>query len=1203
MRGTSVTLAVAVSTAAALPVSADDVVRQIAAPGAPGLAGQSLPPASFVLSSPARVSDFGYLLNGGAGGTGLAGTAGSNGVTGTTIGVRATAPTRAFVQATVGLDGTNTGNAGDGGDVTGQSVLIRGALEAPKGGVHITAGSGGTGGRGGDGGDGGSVADLADWRDLLRTNLPGSFNNDGLQGAGGQAGGAGQTGGTGGVGGALRDIVVENRAAITSRDTAIALRSGDGGAGGRGGDSGDGGDAADGAIRGVTPGQPNVLDGADAADQTGSNRPCPTRNNVLRCGVRGRGGLFGNIVNVSNPFADGPAGGNGGTAGAGGLGSSGGDLLDARVVNAGRLTVSGIAGADGILLQGGQGGDGGRGRDGGDGGKGGRGSDGLHGSNGGDGGDGGDGQDGGVSGLDPIAGYDGGNGGDGADGGLGGLGRRGGHAGDGGIGGTGGSAGSGGSVAGARLTNSGTIRAIRDGIRIVAGAGGRGGNAGDSGRAGLGGDGGDGGNGGQGGAGGAGGEGGEGGCVVIGIPPAAFTRCASDGDAGDAGSDGNDQAGSRGGVGGNNGAIWTVFATGSGGQGGSVQDNLVVNTGQISVLGDGVSFIGGGGGAVGDAGAAGIAPSTISRGGLRGSPSTSSRNSGGLPGARFNLTGSSSVGAGGDVTRNTVRNAGRIEAGGIAVAFEGGAGNTVGVVRDNAVFNSQTGNIVGTTGVSFGAGTGNRVENLGRIEGTGGTAIRFTSGKNHALFGKRSQTLGAVQGGSGDDTFVLRNDARVTGVLAGNGQDRADTIKLEFKRVLPRELAAFQKIRPGDGTFTFRFKDYAYASIEAFDLSSVSLANFEGYGIHPDRKRFGRMLDNLPLVTPQLDAVLTDIDEGLVGDIAKDAALGQLMPEVHDMARVHQMGAMRARAAQTRGGGSQAIAQTGRRAKGAKSTGLSFWADGRLTYDRARFAGDTGQFYGGRSRDVRVGFETDLGGGATTFWGYAGLSAFDADADQSRSELRGESTLLGFGLRHGFAERLYVEGGLSFGWDSYDVTRGIAFGTTRESASARYNGTHQSAHLRLGVEAGQLGGFALSPQLGLEYFRVTTEAFEESGAGDLNLSVDAQEHHSLDLVAALDARRVFAMDGGGALTLDMSGAVHFNLDQSNRYSAELANIPGSAFEMIEDTDDTVFAAVGLRLTHRPARGNFETFVAVQGQLQSGTDQFGSSVSAGFAMSF
>ncbi len=283
--------------------------------------------------------------------------------------------------------------------------------------------------------------------------------------------------------------------------------------------------------------------------------------------------------------------------------------------------------------------------------------------------------------------------------------------------------------------------------------------------------------------------------------------------------------------------------------------------------------------------------------------------------------------------------------------------------------------------------------------------------------------------------------------------------------------------------------------------------------------------------------------------------------------------------------------------------GLSFWADGRLSYNRARFAGDAERLYGGQSRDVRVGFQADLEQSATTIWGYAGLSAFEAGADQSRSELSGESRILGFGLRHEFAERLYVEAGLSFGWDSYDVTRGIAFGSTRDSALASYDGTHQSAYLRMGVEAGQLGGFALSPQLGLNYFRVTTDGFEESGAGDLNLKVDAQEHHSLDLVASLDAQRVFALEGGGALTLDMGAAVHLNLDQSNRYSAALANISGSAFEMIEDTDDSTFAALNLRLTHRPAQGNFETFVAVQGQLQSGTDQFGSSVSAGFAMSF
>ncbi|MEL6452915.1 MAG: hypothetical protein AAFQ19_16805 [Pseudomonadota bacterium] len=1178
----SFTLAVVFSIAAALPGNADDVFRQTAPAGAPGLAGQPIGPASYVLSTPARVTDFGYLLTGGAGGQGLGGTAGSNGVNGTTIGNRATAPTRAFVQTTSGADGTNGGDGGDGGDVTRQSVLIARSLEAPKGGVHITAGSGGTGGRGGAGGEGGSVADLADWRDLLRTNLPGSFINDGLQGAAGGVGGAGETGGTGGAGGILQGIVVNNRAAITSQETAIALRSGDGGAGGRGGDSGDGGDAADGAIRGVTPGQPNVLDGADAADRTGSNRLCPTRNNVLRCGVRGRGGLFGNIVAVSNPFAEGATGGDGGVAGAGGLGSSGGDLLDARVTNEGRLTVSGPAGADGILLQAGQGGDGGRGGDGGAGGKGGRGSDGLHGSNGGDGGDGGDGQDGGVSGLDPIAGYNGGNGGDGADGILGANGTFGGRGGDSGLGGIGGAAGAGGSVAGARLTNSGTIRATRDGIRIIAGAGGRGGNAGDSGRAGLGGDRGNGGRGGLGGKGGAGGKGGDGGCVVIGVPPAAFTRCASDGNAGAAGSDGEDRRDGLSGLGGDNGATWTVFSSGSGGQGGSVRDNLIVNSGQITVLGDGLSFSGGGGGAVGNAGAAGIAPSTTSLGGD--------------PGPQRTLNGSASVGAGGDVIGNTVRNSGTIAAQNTGIVFAAGVGAVAGQVKHNRVFNAQSGVIRGATGVWFGAGTDNAVETSGVIEGTAGTALRFTSGSNLVRLGSGSVTRGDVVGGSGDDVFVLENAAKVTGVLAGNGAVTGDTLKLEFKRVLPTEMAALKALSKGDGAFTFRFEPYRYSSIEVLDLSDVQLSNFEQYGAHPERKAFGRMLDHLPFVTPDLDAVLTQIDTQIRD---KDAALRQLMPEVYDVARVQQMHMARARGAPP--GGAVVLAPAGRRAKAAHGRGLQVWVDGGFDARSASYAGDPDLTFSAQSRQTRVGFQSDLAGSVTQLWGYVGLSHFEAEA--GRSDVAGRSTTVGFGLRHRFADRLFVQADLSYGWDRYEVDRAIAIGTLRDTARASYDGTHLGASLHLGLAAGQAGGFRFAPRIGFDYVALDADAFKETGAGDLDLAVDAQSHRSLDLVAGLDAQRVFAIANGGSVTLDMGASVRLNLDQENRYAAALARIPGSNFAMETDNDDTGFAALKLRLVHRPAHGSIETFVEWNGHASIGQGQSASAVQAGFAISF
>jgi len=147
-----------------------------------------------------------------------------------------------------------------------------------------------------------------------------------------------------------------------------------------------------------------------------------------------------------------------------------------------------------------------------------------------------------------------------------------------------------------------------------------------------------------------------------------------------------------------------------------------------------------------------------------------------------------------------------------------------------------------------------------------------------------------VDGGIGDDLFVLNNNARITGAIAGNGSGDNDTMRLDFRRILPFEVAALEAIAAGSGSFNFRFEDYTYTDIENIDLSNLHMSDFGKRATWENQIALGEALDNLPFVTPDLDYILYLVDEEAPD---MDLALRQLTPELYDLARVGQFDLMR----------------------------------------------------------------------------------------------------------------------------------------------------------------------------------------------------------------------------------------------------------------------------------------------------------------------
>jgi len=88
----------------------------------------------------------------------------------------------------------------------------------------------------------------------------------------------------------------------------------------------------------------------------------------------------------------------------------------------------------------------------------------------------------------------------------------------------------------------------------------------------------------------------------------------------------------------------------------------------------------------------------------------------------------------------------------------------------------------------------------------------------------------------------------------------------------------------------------------------------------------------------------------------------------------------------------------------------------------------------------------------------------------------------------------YIDGVLSYAYNRYDASRHIVFGTTDRVAKSNYGGEQYSAYLEGGYTA-KKRGLNITPLVSLQYMRLHLNDYSESGAGSLNLTVDAQDYN------------------------------------------------------------------------------------------------------------
>ncbi len=281
-------------------------------------------------------------------------------------------------------------------------------------------------------------------------------------------------------------------------------------------------------------------------------------------------------------------------------------------------------------------------------------------------------------------------------------------------------------------------------------------------------------------------------------------------------------------------------------------------------------------------------------------------------------------------------------------------------------------------------------------------------------------------------------------------------------------------------------------------------------------------------------------------------------------------------------------------AMGENLSGFVSIAGGRATYDptsnNAGFELDT--------RSIFAGLETEVAP-MTSFGVMLGALNTNADIDGGRGELDGDGYGAAVFGRSTFGQSGRVQAMIGFQKLDVDSTRNVIFASEVASASTDVDVTFAAIQADYMMRSGALNW---GPMGSLEYYRVKTDAFTETGAGIWNMSVGAQTDEVTIATAGVRANTSFMSAGGW----DVTPFGHLALTSRSGDAATVGTGFGtnSAFAMPVDAADATWVDVGLGVSATSGGpGNSLQRVGLEYRGAFDSDYKGHAVRAYFDMRF
>jgi autotransporter-associated beta strand protein len=215
--------------------------------------------------------------------------------------------------------------------------------------------------------------------------------------------------------------------------------------------------------------------------------------------------------------------------------------------------------------------------------------------------------------------------------------------------------------------------------------------------------------------------------------------------------------------------------------------------------------------------------------------------------------------------------------------------------------------------------------------------------------------------------------------------------------------------------------------------------------------------------------------------------------------------------------------------------------------------------------------------------GYAHTDLDFDDRSGSQDADTGQGALYG-----GYVSpRLHVGAAFRFGYNSFDTSRRIRFGSLDEKADADFDGIDLGGRVEAAANLFEVAGFAFQPVAAFTYAHLQQDDFDESG-GNSALSLDVKEEKIDSAVSGLGARIHGLLEIGDEVWIrpELHGRwLHEFGDTDRRVTARIGGVPGASYKVVgaELPRDSGAVGVGWTVTRE---GTLHFFADYQALLNS-----------------
>ena len=191
-----------------------------------------------------------------------------------------------------------------------------------------------------------------------------------------------------------------------------------------------------------------------------------------------------------------------------------------------------------------------------------------------------------------------------------------------------------------------------------------------------------------------------------------------------------------------------------------------------------------------------------------------------------------------------------------------------------------------------------------------------------------------------------------------------------------------------------------------------------------------------------------------------------------------------------------------------------------------------------------------------------------------------------------YADGMYVEGVASYAFNDNTGTRRILVGAVDRTASSAYD----SGVFAVNVEAGwpkENDGVTITPTLGLAYSHLSSDAYTETGAGNMNLKVTPGDVSTFEGKAGVKITGKSVDADGGIGRPEFRLGVTHNFGDKTADSTATFTAGGSSFTTTGVETDSTKVDFGLGYTYTNPEGDTDISVNIDGRKSSSYIQYGS----------